>query len=491
MKKGLKSVSAIYRLKSWMISLVESCVSTNYRIIAIAIILFSFGVSLYHVTTIPISHDEALTYMRFTKEGFFTSISYYPAPNNHILHSLLTNMTLGFPFSERVNLRLPNLLFSIFAAVIFYLSFTKLFRQKTALFLLAIFCFLFPVQYYSYLSRGYMLVLFAFIICFYSTIRLSYTPIFKPQNHTKYFVSLSLGAIIGFFTMPSFLYPYFTCVVLISAIFLIKKNRKGLSYLVISCLLTSIAVLILYTPIFIVSGIDAVINNRFVEPISRSQVLERLLVHFNSTSNFLFSVPLSVFVFVLLFMCFAARKTKLVIIPLCFFLIVPFILLLHSVLPFPRTWVYLIIPFLYLIGLTIERFQIHRKLSLKSIGAFSVIVILILLFNFNKKVNIEEAFSFKAVKIADYLVNQEAKGIYIKHPLIRINLLFIFEEKNINIPIKFSTYSTYERKKIDNSKLERIKSCCDFVITAYKPNQKSSFKHIKRWDRRTHLSRVK
>ncbi len=485
MKKGLKLVSAIYRLKSWMISLVESSVSTNHTLMATGIILFSFGVNLYHVTTMSISYDEAWTYLNFTKKGFFTSLSHYPAPNNHILHSLLTNISLGFPFSQTINLRLPNLLFSTFAAVTFYLSFTKLLQKKTALFLLAVFCFSFPVLHYSHLSRGYILVLFAFIICFYSTIRLSSTPNFKPQNHTKYFVSLSLGAIIGFFTMPSFLYPYFTCVILISAIFLIKKNRKGLSYLVISCLLTSIAVLILYTPIFIVSGIDAVINNRFVEPISRVQVFGRLLEHFNLASTFLFSVPLSVFVFALFFMCFATRKTKIVILPLCFFLIVPFILLLHGIIPFPRTWIYLIIPFLYLIGLTIESFQLDRKLNIKSIGFFSVIVILILIFNFNKKWNRKQGFSFKTVEVADYLVSQKAKSIYINHPLIETNLLFIFEEKDIDIPI------TYSRRNIDNAELEIIKSCCDFVITAHKPNRKSNYEYIKRWRNDIYLSKVK
>ncbi|MEZ4888669.1 MAG: hypothetical protein R3E32_28345 [Chitinophagales bacterium] len=485
MKKGLKLISAIYRLKSQMISLVELSLSTNYTLIATGIILFSFGLSLYHVTVMPISYDEALTYLNFTKKGFLTSISYYPAPNNHVLHSLLTRIFVGFPFSQHINLRLPNLIFSILTSIIFYLSFTKLFKQKTALLLLTVFCFLFPVQYYSYMSRGYMLVLFAFTICFYSTIRLISTPIVESKNHTKYFVSLSLGAVVGFFTMPSFLYPYFTCVLLIFVMFITKKNIKGISYLTVSCLLTSLVVLILYTPIFIVSGIDAIINNRFVVPISRVQVLEGLLGHFNSTSIFLFSIPLQVFLFVLFIMCFVARKTKMVIIPMCFFLIVPFILLLHSVIPFPRTWVYLIVPFLYLIGLTIENFQVDKKLSIKSIGFFSIIIILFSIFNFNKKVNRRESFSFKVIKIADYLVDQKAKHIYVNHPLININLTFIFEEKNIDIPI------TYSRKDIDNSELKMIKSCCDFAITPYKPNRKSNLKHIKRWSEDTHLSKVK
>ena len=43
-------------------------------------------IRLFYLTSLPISYDEGWTYINFTEKGALSSISYYPAPNNHIFY---------------------------------------------------------------------------------------------------------------------------------------------------------------------------------------------------------------------------------------------------------------------------------------------------------------------------------------------------------------------------------------------------------------------
>lgn len=54
-------------------------------------------------------------------------------------------------------------------------------------------------------------------------------------------------------------------------------------------------VLVLHTPIFLVSGFGAVTNNEYAKSISRGEVWQRMGKHFSLTVDFLFSVPVLVF----------------------------------------------------------------------------------------------------------------------------------------------------------------------------------------------------
>ncbi len=52
------------------------------------VLLAGLGFRLYWGVVQPISYDEAWTYLNFTKNGWLTSLSWYPAPNNHLFYSL-------------------------------------------------------------------------------------------------------------------------------------------------------------------------------------------------------------------------------------------------------------------------------------------------------------------------------------------------------------------------------------------------------------------
>lgn len=472
-----------HKTYNWTISIRKYLVDMQkkHKYAAIAIIGISLIFNTYNALTIPIFYDEAWTYLNFTRIGILSSASWYPAPNNHILHSILTNITYNFPFSQTVNLRLPSIITTLIASICFFYLSTKFLSKNTSLILLTLFCFSYPVIHYGYQARGYSLLMLSFIICFYSVLKICYSKN-SISKFKKYTLLLSCGAIMGFYTMPSFLYPYFTCISFVFIHMILEKKYKNILSFTLVCFSTSIIIITLYTPIFLVSGIESVISNRFVEPISRIEVLKRMIPHFSETTQFLFSSHLFVISTLLVSIVLIIRKEIKVMLTIYCFLIVPFILLIHSVIPFPRSWIYLIVPFLFLIGLLIENFKTLRFGS--TILICSGIVVL-LIFHTQQKNMLSTPFSFKANRVAEFLINKNAKNVYINHGLLETNLRYIFEEKNQNIAV------TYSNNKTDTNEIEKIKSSFDFVIIENKSISESDFNYIKSFDSDIHLSSLK
>lgn len=431
----------------------------EYLILATIIIALSLINNLWNAINMPIFYDEAWTYLNFTKRTFFASISYYPAPNNHILHSVLTNLTYYFPFGQTINLRIPNLLISFLSSICFFYTFSKMTNPRIGVLLLSIFCFLFPVAYYGYLSRGYSLVLFAFINGFYCCFKLISET--NSNEYKKYIILFSFFSIIGFSTMPSFLYPYLVLASFTLAYMYNRKKMSQLRYFIISSIVLFIIVGVSYLPVILVSGINSLIKNEFVKPISRLEVFENLFNHFSSTSDFLFSIPLLLVLITVIILTFYFRAKPEVLFCLYIIITPPCLLILHSVIPFPRTWIYLIIPFLLLVGILIT--TLEKKVSfLQKTIVLSVLCggfIVGLYSNFKQKIVNYEEFSFAAEEASSFLISQNATNVYCNHPLIETNLIYIFEEEKSNINVFYS-----REKDTLNDNLLSKGECCDFLV---------------------------
>lgn len=439
------------------------------KVTLLTILLISFLINLYNVITFPIFLDEAWTYLNFTEKGFLYSISKYPAPNNHILHSILTLLTKDLPFGTTINLRIPNLILATIASLLFFVTFSKLFSKKIALYLLLLFCFTFVFMHYAYLSRGYMLVIVSFIVCFYATIRLCSLDN-TTKKDLKYYVLLSLASIIGFYTMPSFLYAYFTCVSFLFFYFLKFKNIHQLKQLLIFGIVTTFIVLLLYTPVFIVSGIDSVINNRFVEPSSIWFVLKGIPGHFKETLGFLIGIKFYYIMPIYLYGFYLLLKNKSIVsyFVLYCFAIAPVILVFHSLIPYYRVWVYLLIPIMYLFGVIFNNLNLSNNKMNIIIGIISLGFI----FNFYQKIKYEQQFSFSTNEVANKLIEIKAENVVVFKNFIDTNLIYLFKQKNINIKTKYVD-SHYLNNYYMKSK--------DYFITSKKLDLNSKYKNIHTW----------
>lgn len=356
---------------------IKSCLISITKTELKYILILPVLASVYFAITLPVSFDEALTYLVFTSRGPLVSISYYPFPNNHVLHSLITNVTKFIPLKELFDLRISSILINACTWIIAYKCIAVCYNKKTALIITAISAVLFLNIYYSYMSRGYSLLNLFFMISFYCALKIS-----NHQTGKKYWVWFTLSSILGFFTMPSFLYPYVTL-----NLYILINRRDSLKKQVLMGLSTVAAVIFLYIPIIIVNGLKALTGNEYVKPISRSEVIDNLRPFFlqsiREISGFHWVYILPVLLISFLFCLIYQRKQDLLHY-LFFILVVPALLILHSVIPFPRTFVYY--GFL-LVFLTVNPFRaLINNFKTTYLLPALLLVQFLMIFNFNQSI---------------------------------------------------------------------------------------------------------
>ena len=404
---------------------IKSCLNAITKTDLKYILVLPFVAAVYFAITLPVSFDEALTYLVFTSRGPFVSISYYPFPNNHVLHSLITNFTRYIPFTELFDLRISSILINVLTWTIAYKCIAVFYNKKTSLIITGISAVLFLNIYYSYMSRGYSLMNLFFMISLYCAFKISI-----HQTGKKYWAWFTLSSILGFFTMPSFLYPYVTL-----NLYILIKRRDCFKKQVQMGISTVAAVIILYTPIIIVNGLKALTGNEYVKPISRSEVIENLWPFFlqsiREISGFHWVYILPALLISFLFCLIYQRKEDLLHF-LFFILVVPALLILHSVIPFPRTFVYY--GFL-LVFLTVNPFrELLDKIKINWLLPALLLVQFLLIFNFNQ--------SIVAYEERDPQINFTSAGIVNKikgnkkylcsGALIGTNLWFELKTNNFN-----------------------------------------------------------
>lgn len=388
------------------------------------VILGCFAIAaICNALFLPVTYDEAWTYLNFTSKNPLVSATYYPAPNNHILHSILTNFTAYLPFGSLFNLRISSILIGILSAVVFFRFLLKKTDATTSLLVLCLYCFSYPVLYYSSVSRGYILTVLAFLICLYALDELQ-----KTYRKTWNLVFIA-GSLIGFYAMPSFLYPFLTLVSFYGFNAIRTKNFKDLFRMIRTTITTTVLVCCLYVPVFAVSGIRAVTSNDFVKPLERKIVFTGLFDHFNDTSRFLTYLPL-VYLLVLLailgaFYLALKQSKKLPAASLYMYLLIlpPVLLLIHAVIPFPRTWTYLIVPILLFFSVTGSAF-----LSKCSKPAFFLLLLPACGFLFVKSELKEEVQAFQNKELCHYLDQNHYQRVICRHPLMDTYLRFYNRE---------------------------------------------------------------
>ncbi len=390
----------------------------------LVIILSPILTIVYYSINLPMSYDEAFTYLNFSSKNLIISLTYYPAPNNHILHSLLTNITnFIFPNFPLFSSRLPTIIVSLMIYLIGMYSIKKHFNQNVSIASVGIFSVLLMNLYYGYMSRGYALILLFFIASFHFALN-----IIKNQNNVRDWVWLTIFSVLGFFTMPSYLYAFAT----LNAILLFLTFKKSVFINQVKySVITFIATTILYLPTVIVSGLNSLTNNQFVAPKSREVVFSKLpeflfqtLEHLSGV-NPIFLLSIIIISLLLLFRNKDWFHTKIFTL---FLIMPPFLLLTHSVIPFSRTFNYygFIIVLLFCIS-------IHSFLEKIKINTLIIVVIflqILFIFNFNNKIYNIEKYSIVSKEINSKIIS-ENKSYLVNSALFDIYLIYSLKTKNI------------------------------------------------------------
>lgn len=378
------------------------------------ILIIPFISSVFFAVYMPVSYDEAWTYLQFTSKSPLSSLCYYPAPNNHVLHSLITNVTRYTPFlSTLLCLRISSILFSFFSWLICFSFLKKYYSENISLVITGFASMLFMSVYYSYMSRGYGLVLFFFIIGLYAAFN-----IISKDNRAKDWIVFAVTNVLGFFTMPSYLYAFLSL-----NIFILLNNKFQLRDQFVYNLCTLIFVLVLYTPIIIVNGVGALTSNTFVVPISRMEVIDRLpgflattLTEISGVSFLCISVLLMIS-----FLKIIQSKNKFELTLFVIFIASPALfLIVHSVIPFPRTFYYYAFVLVFLVVIPFKR-------NIQNISAMYLLIVVVtiqflLVVNFYLNIKKYETFNITYHEMNKNIVGN--KSYFFSTVLFETNFLF-------------------------------------------------------------------
>ncbi|WP_029903628.1 glycosyltransferase family 39 protein [Prevotella sp. 10(H)] len=344
------------------------------------IIILPVVVSIFYSYYLPPTADEIVTYNQFVKPSFYKCLIYYPYPNNHILYSFLCNITELIPWMDvLMKMRIITIFTSFIALFIGFRFVKEILTEKLSLLAMGIYSTLFLVLFYSSVARGYSMFLLFFIIASYSAFC-----IIKKNNQNKHWLLFAFSSVLGFYTMPSFLYP-FVSLNLVILLYNYKSISKQLYY---NCLIVLVTA-ILYIPVFMVSGWDMVFSNPDAPSISRSMVIHMMttLVMWTYSDNFGFNAYYVMIFFMLVggYTLLRIKKNIKLVILLFIFGVLPFVFpLIQGVFPFSRTFIYISFALTILTVLTFK--QLLSRIELKPTLLITLILQISLVCNYIYKV---------------------------------------------------------------------------------------------------------
>jgi 4-amino-4-deoxy-L-arabinose transferase-like glycosyltransferase len=196
---------------------------------------------------LPMRYDEAFTYLYYARKPLVVGMSFYSAPNNHVFHTVLVHFAVLLLGNHPWAVRLPALVAGALLLPFSYVAFRKVYGRESALLTVAFLTASAPLVEYSADARGYS----AICICFVLLVWLG-AELLEAGSISRWICFVGVAA-IGFYTIPTMLYP-FAMVVTWMAIGA-WRLRLGLGFfwrLLVACLTTAIAAGILYLPVIVV-----------------------------------------------------------------------------------------------------------------------------------------------------------------------------------------------------------------------------------------------
>jgi hypothetical protein len=292
----------------------------------------------------PLRYDEAVTFVGYASRPLSTALSDYSAPNNHLFHTLLVHLTTLFGTQYREWLvRLPAFLAGLAIIPATYVLGAKLYQREAGLLAAAVTAASAPLIEYSTNARGYSLVTLFFLLLWLVNIEL----ILQPKRRS--WLLFSIIAALGFYTIPTMLYGFGIVVVWLAASMLVRYRRIAvLRGLVAATGLTLALTFLLYLPVFLNSGVEAVVGNQFIAPLAWNSFLTELpksLVITWETWNSYLPAPLPIVLLVgVLGSVFLHRRIARYPIPIIPVVLVccAVMLVVQRVAPYPRVWLFLL-----------------------------------------------------------------------------------------------------------------------------------------------------
>jgi hypothetical protein len=262
----------------------------GFSVTLLAIIILAIVYRLKFIYS-PFHHDEAYTYVAFSR-SFFTAVTDYHLPNNHIFHSILVYFSTKIFGIQPWTVRLPAFMAGVLLIPATYWLAKRLYDRWTALGAVLLVAYSPMLVGYSTDARGYTL------IALFTLATLTLGDIVVREKNLFAWVLISLFSALGFYTIPVMLFPFG---VLFVWLFLenqaegitvsgqpnapgsYRTKREFIWHWLAAGFGAAFITLLLYTPVFIFTGPDKFFANGFIAPLPWRDLLETWRVRFLET----------------------------------------------------------------------------------------------------------------------------------------------------------------------------------------------------------------
>ena len=313
----------------------------------IVIGLLSLGLLFY-----PLSVDELSAFLFFVDRGPLVAMTYYPSPNNHVLFDMVVSVITIFTDSAFVVMKVGALIIAGVVLRCTQLIFILWFKALNGSVMFIFLGLNFNIAYYSVHGRGYMLIVgLALILLF------SFWKIIVLGERKWAFVSV-IVIVFGLYTIPVFVYPILAVGVWAGGVALMKKDFDNLRLLIAMVLCGCWLAGVLYVPILLFNGVEALVGNHWVQRLSWDTVMSNYASYFLEFNNWIWDVAIGGTVISLLLIgaiAYFKRRDKLVLFTMTVAVIVPLVVVyFQQVLPFYRVWICWLIPLTIGFGLLVN-----------------------------------------------------------------------------------------------------------------------------------------
>jgi hypothetical protein len=365
------------------------------------ILLLAIVVRLFFLFQ-PMRYDEAATFTHYASKPLYFGLSNYSFPNNHLFHTFLVHMSSMFLGNQPWVIRLPAFFAGVLLVPASYVT-TRIFYNKYAALLTAGFVTSSsPLIEYSTNARGYIMICLQFLLI------LSLARYLMESENSFAWLLFAILSALGFFTIPIMLYP---CGIVVLWLFLSilsggkKLNRSLLlKRLFGSLLMTILLTFVFYVPVFITSGLESVIGNKFVATQSWSFFVTQFSFSLHSVwDQWNRDVPLGLrILFIIGFFISLAFHKRLTIhrVPLILPTLIwlAAVLAVQRVIPYSRVWLFLL-PLYIGVSSSGVRY-IFEAIELKMKSHTSVVFVIVSL-------ALSLFLSMNAIRIKSILYSQE------------------------------------------------------------------------------------
>ena len=240
----------------------------------LVITLIGVLVRLYYLTQ-PLKYDEAVTFLEYVRLPLSVSLSQNYLPNNHLFHTLLARISVRLFGEAEWSLRMPAFAAGVLMIPMAYVALRRLFSRDAALLAAALVAGSSILVDYSTNARGYTMIGFAFLLL------LACAESLRRSGGAGWgaWVLFAITAAFGFYTIPVMLYPFGAVALWLAAAALLQApaaRNRILIRLTVATAGAGALTLLLYTPVLLASGPDAIFDNEFVQRVSKGKLMVRL-----------------------------------------------------------------------------------------------------------------------------------------------------------------------------------------------------------------------